>query len=144
MKTEHEKKENMITARRQNRITALELLYEIEMSGKTLDEALKSKDDVSKINETVLEYVNKVLDSNLEITGLIEENLTNYRLSRLNTLDVIILKGAVAEMLIDRIPHPIVIDEALEIAKIYTQGDDYNSVKIINSVLDKVSKVLKK
>ena len=91
MKTEHEKKENMITARRQNRITALELLYEIEMSGKTLDEALKSKDDASKINETVLEYVNKVLDSNLEITGLIEENLTNYRLSRLNTLDVIIL-----------------------------------------------------
>ena len=128
--------------RTENRIEALKLLYEMEMTGKSLDEVLKNKDEL-ELNDTILEYVKKATECDEEIVSIIEANLKNYRLNRLNKLDVVILKGAVAEMLIGKTPHAIIINEALNISRAFTQTEDFDSVKFNNSVLDKISKSLK-
>ena len=70
-----------------------------------------------------------------EIDPLIETHARNWRLSRMAVLDRLILRMAIYEFLCAETPPPVVIDEAIELAKTFS-GD--KAVGFINGVLDSV------
>ena len=74
-----------------------------------------------------------------EADKLIREHAEHWRLERMPAVDRNILRLAVFELLEGGTPAPVVIDEALEIARRFS-GDE--SVQFINGVLDAVRKSL--
>jgi N utilization substance protein B len=77
-----------------------------------------------------------------EIDDLIVKHLVNWRLERMPGVDRNVLRLAVAEMLgFKATPFPIVINEALEIARRYSGPE---SVSFLNGVLDALAKELVK
>ena len=70
-----------------------------------------------------------------EIDPLIAMHARNWRLSRMAVLDRLILRMAVYELLRGSTPPPVVIDEAIELAKTFS-GD--RSAGFVNGVLDSV------
>jgi len=77
-----------------------------------------------------------------EIDELITPHLVNWRLERMPGVDRNVLRLAVAEMLgFKGTPFPIIINEALEIARRYSAPE---SVSFLNGVLDALAKELVK
>jgi len=77
-----------------------------------------------------------------EIDELITQHLVNWRLERMPGVDRNVLRLAVAEMLgFKGTPFPIIINEALEIARRYSAPE---SVSFLNGVLDALAKDLVK
>ena len=74
-----------------------------------------------------------------EADRLIVAHAEHWRLERMSAVDRNILRLAVFELLEGQTPAPVVIDEALEIARRFS-GDE--SVQFINGVLDAVWKSL--
>jgi N utilization substance protein B len=77
-----------------------------------------------------------------KIDKLIEDSASNWRLDRMAAVDRNLLRAAVAEMIgYPQTPKPIIINEAIEIARKYSNPE---SVNFINGVLDGVGKSLAK
>ena len=75
-----------------------------------------------------------------EIDRLIAGHSRNWRLERMSAVDRNLLRMAVGEMLAFRgTPFPIVINEALEIARRYSTAE---SVDFLNGVLDSIARTL--
>jgi len=72
-----------------------------------------------------------------EIDGLIAQRAANWRLERMPVVDRNLLRMAVYEMKEQGTPPAVVIDEALEIARRYSEQE---AVPFINGVLDAVRK----
>ena len=73
-----------------------------------------------------------------EIDALIQDHAAHWKLERMAAVDRNILRAAVAEFLaVPEVPRPIVINEALEIARRYSSPE---SLHFINGVLDSISK----
>ncbi len=71
------------------------------------------------------------------IDSLLAANARNWRLARLAVVDRLIMRLAIYELVYTDTPTPVVIDEALELAKTFS-GDE--AVPFINGVLDGVSR----
>lgn len=71
-----------------------------------------------------------------EIINLIEKNLINYKLERVCKTDLAILVVAIYELKFLNEDVKIVVNEAVELAKKYSQD---NSYKFVNGLLAKVN-----
>lgn len=89
------------------------------------------------------EFANRLLRGAVERASeadtLIQAHAEHWRLERMSSVDRNILRLAVFELLEGQTPPPVVIDEALEVARRFS-GDE--SVHFINGVLDAVRKSL--
>ncbi len=75
-----------------------------------------------------------------DIDEMIEAHAQNWRMDRMAAVDRNVLRTAVAEFIgFPQTPAPIVINEALEIARKFSSPE---AVNFINGVLDSVSKDL--
>ncbi len=75
-----------------------------------------------------------------EIDRLIERHAQHWRMDRMAAVDRNVLRTAVAEFVgYPKTPKPVVINEALEIARRFSSPE---SVQFINGVLDSVAKEL--
>lgn len=128
-----------ITKRTENRIEAIKVIYEALMGDVSIDEVISRKESFER---EVLDFLGLVTKNDEKITSLIKENLKNYSINRLNILDLAIIKLAVAELLENKTPKAIVINEALNITKIYTNVEGNNQVKFNNRLLDNICKSL--
>ena len=75
-----------------------------------------------------------------EVDRLIADTTQNWRPERLAVIDRLILRMSVAEFLSGGspvVPHAVVIDEALELARTFSTED---AVKFINGMLDAIRK----
>lgn len=79
------------------------------------------------------------LDALDRIDPLIESAADHWRLSRMAVIDRLVLRLAVYELLAAETPAPVVIDEAIELAR--TFGDE-PSPRFVNGVLDAVRRGL--
>ncbi|GAA0346112.1 transcription antitermination factor NusB [Bacillus carboniphilus] len=124
--------------RRTAREKALQALYEIEISKSTADEAIDHiLDEEQQKDHTYLSFLVKgVQEHQLEIDGLVEKSLRKWTLNRLSVVDRNLLRLATFELKYSEdVPSKVVINEAVEIAKLY--GDD-NSGKFVNGVLSNI------
>jgi N utilization substance protein B len=75
-----------------------------------------------------------------EINELLAKFLANWSLYRVEKVNLAILRIATYELLFEKdIPHPVVINEAVELAKLYGGPD---SKRIVNGVLDRIRRHL--
>ena len=75
-----------------------------------------------------------------EIDGCIERASQHWRLERMATVDRNLLRVAIAEMLAySGTPLPVIINESLEIARLYSAPE---SVNFLNGILDAVARAL--
>lgn len=88
-------------------------------------------------NEFVKDMVYGVVTCYDELTNLANEHLKNWSIDRLDLTGASILRMAIYEIKYMDTPSIVVINEAIELAKKYS---DDNVRKIINAVLDKLIK----
>jgi N utilization substance protein B len=74
-----------------------------------------------------------------EIDQLILKRAENWRLERMPNVDRNILRMAIYEMKDLKTPPAVVIDEALELARRYSEAD---AVPFLNGVLDSIRKII--
>ena len=114
------------------------ILYQIDMYKKSnynydLDKVIKENIEIS--NEFVNTIVNGVLDNYDELNKIANEYLTDWTIDRLDNLGATILRMSLYEIKYTDTPNIVVINEAIELAKKYS---DENVRKMINAVLDKI------
>jgi N utilization substance protein B len=93
-----------------------------------------------EVREYALEIIAKVNEESAEIDRQLELSLYDWQLSRLPKIDRDLLRIAVAEIFFLDIPQKVAINEAVELAKRYSDDDGY---RFINGVLRRVSDRLK-
>ncbi|MBM7651566.1 transcription antitermination factor NusB [Neobacillus cucumis] len=128
--------------RRTAREKALQALFQIDVSNTeptlAIEHVLEGEQHDDYLNKLVL----GVVEHKSEIDNLITANLENWSLDRLATVDRNLLRLAAFELTFSQeIPENVILDEAIEIAKVF--GDDQSS-KFINGVLSKIKGTLHK
>lgn len=124
------------------RETALQLLYQWEVAAIGIDET----DDALALfwsthpapearQAGALRLARGTMTALPTIDPLIEGHAEHWRPERMAVIDRLIMRLAIYEMLVERMPPAIAIDEALELAKTFS-GEE--AVRFINGVLDAV------
>lgn len=127
--------------RREARVMAMQILYASDFNNVSIEDAIKFYDE-TPIDALTLEFVNNV-SSNLEkIDSIISESLINYTIERLNLVDKAIIRLAVSELL-NKTDKRVVINEALEITKEYSDQGDHKAVSFNNKLLDRICNSIK-
>jgi len=133
--------------RHRARESALQILYQWEIGGRAVEQAADTfftrqwpdEDEPSdELRAFAIALAVDTVDRLAEIDPLIAQTATRWRPERMAVLDRLILRMAICEMLRDTAtPAPVVINEALELARTFTTEE---SVKFINGMLDAVRK----
>lgn len=128
--------------RHRGRVAALQLLYQREVGGVEsgrLDPAVGSYWREHPAPEGSRQFADGLLRGTLDalerIDPLIEAAADNWRLSRMAVIDRLVLRLAVYELLAAETPAAVVIDEAIELARTFS---DEPSPRFVNGVLDAV------
>ncbi|ASE34084.1 antitermination protein NusB [Mammaliicoccus sciuri] len=85
----------------------------------------------------VKNFVKEVVEKKDELDEIVSPHLKNWTLDRLLKTDRIILRMATYELKYTDTPEKVIFNEAVEIAKVYSDDDHY---KFINGVLSSLSK----
>lgn len=94
-------------------------------------------------NESTSDIYYQIIDHLSKIDELIESNLYDYKLYRLSFVDRAIIRLATFELLKTDLDKRIIIDEAIELTKTYSNLDDMKQHKFNNRVLDEIAKKLR-
>ena len=133
--------------RREGREAAVQFLYQYDLGGDLTPEDLAGFYSFRGISPAARRFCQNLIDGILpdkikEIDLLIQHHAENYELERLSAVDRNILRLALYELLSgEGTPSPVIIDEAINIAKKY--GTE-QSGRFVNGVLDQVQRILKK
>ena len=95
-------------------------------------------------SEFINEGLQGVLNHLAKIDEMITTNLTNWKISRLSYVDRAIIRFATYELYLSNTPPEIIINEALNITRKYSDEGNNKMVGFTNKVLDNVAKYLKK
>ena len=132
-----------------SRVKALFMLYQYDLCNTDvnldsfdilLDEAKDDNEDNDYDHAFVLDLYNGVIANLPTIDKVIAINLDNYPLDRLSYVDRNILRIGTYELLYTKTPKSIIINEMIELSKVYSETTDYKTSKFNNSVLDKIAK----
>jgi transcription antitermination protein NusB len=134
---------SMTGKRRKSRELAMQMLFQADVGKQNPDEVRKTfwqareevEDDTRGFSEDLFR-VAKAREE--EIDAIIERHSQNWKLSRMAAVDRNVLRMAIAELLgFPGTPAPIVINEALEIARRYSAPE---SINFLNGVLDAIAR----
>ncbi len=136
-----------MAARHRSRQRALQVLYQHDIRGESLPDAIRhfystlhsEEDDPEPAGADAFmeQLAHGTVEKANEIDKLISERSANWRLERMSVVDRNILRMAIYEMSDLATPPAVVIDEALELARQFS-GEE--SVAFINGVLDAIRK----
>lgn len=146
------------------RVCAMKILFSLDLNS-SYDEL----EDLSKKIEFVMDpdYSSDLLDNEVEafilennpfvqelvlgvkhnldkIDKVIVESLKNWTINRLSYVDRAIIRLAVYELLETNTPANVIIDEAIEITKEYSNLEDDSQSKFTNRLLDDIKEKLKR
>lgn len=116
------------------------ILYQISLYKKNnitydIDNIIAEEVKDKQENDFVLNIVKGVINKQDELDEMANKYLNNWSLNRLGLADQAIIRMSIYEILYTDTPNKVCIDEAIELAKKYS---DDQVVKMINGVLDKV------
>lgn len=127
--------------RRLAREATLRSIYAVVVGKNTTQEVTKNiikeklKDDIESIKfaERLLLIT---IDNGVEYDEIISKHINNWEVNRLAIIDKLILRMALSELLhFEEIPTKVTINEAIEIAKMYSTR---KSGKFVNGILDAI------
>jgi len=122
------------------RESALQVLYQIDVTGDPVDAVLNQYWHTRNRNPEVVDFANEIVKGTIEhlseIDTTISQHSESWEISKMPIVDRNILRFAIYEILyMDDIPPKVTIDEAVDLANDYGMP---NSGKFINGVLDKI------
>lgn len=128
-----------MSLRRKGREVALQVLYQLDMSGESSEQGLHAFADSFDVSPKAREFawnlVRGVRDTRAEIDARVAEVSENWKVERLAQIDATVIRIAVFEM-VQGLPREIAIDEAVEVARRYGTGE---SAAFVNGVLDAIA-----
>lgn len=132
--------------RRKAREETLRILYRLEFDNRPLEETIVQYWENKRAHRATREYstwlVNGIISHQKKIDTFIQQASEHWRISRMTLIDRNIIRIATFEMLYEEnITPAIIINEAIEIAKMYS-GDE--AATFVNGILDAIRKNLKK
>ena len=127
-----------MASRRFGRVTALSALYQMDIGNFPRAKVLKLDWITEKIPDDLIEFIctliNGAADHQEEIDNLIVKYSDNWTLDRISPVDKAILRFSIYSLLYrEDVPAKVVIDEAIEISKLYSSEKSY---QFINGILD--------
>ncbi|PKK94490.1 MAG: transcription antitermination factor NusB [Tenericutes bacterium HGW-Tenericutes-5] len=125
----------MMMKRREFRDTIVKLIYQDILGG---EYCLLDYDE--EVNLTI----KRVQENYERLDAILEKNLSGWTIDRLNYVDLAIIRYATYEMIESDTPMRIIINEALEITKKYSNLDDDQEKKFNNRVLQNIKEYLEK
>jgi N utilization substance protein B len=131
--------------RRKSRELCLQMLFQWDMGKQSPEHVRKTfwaeRNDTDNETRGFAEDLFRVaVERQAQIDELIQKHAQHWRMERMAAVDRNVLRTGVAEFLAYReTPRPVVINEALEIARKFSAPE---SVQFINGVLDSVGKDL--
>ena len=123
----------------------MQMLFQADIGHHTADEVRatfwKSGDPVElEVSGFAEDLFGVAVERREEIDALISRHSTHWRVDRMPAVDRNLLRMAVAELVgFKSTPFPIVINEALEIARRYCAAE---SINFLNGVLDSIARSL--
>lgn len=135
-------------SRHRSRHRAVQILYQCDVRGIAPEEAVRNyygglyseeAEDKPGRDKFMEDLVDGTFDRRPEIDAYIEQHSEHWRVERMPAVDRNILRLAIFELLSGTLPAPIVIDEALELARRFSGPE---SVAFMNGVLDAIRKKL--
>jgi transcription antitermination protein NusB len=133
----------LVGKRRKSRELAMQMLFQADVGRQNPDEVRQTfwqaREDVDEATRGFAEDLFRVATAReAEIDGLLEQYSKNWRVNRMAAVDRNVLRMAVAELLgFPGTPPPIVIDEALEVARRYSAPE---SIDFLNGLLDAIAR----
>ena len=130
----------MALTRSELREKCMIILYQNDIINKNKNDAdidLISKENMEIENDFVKEVVYGVITHFNEIDSLCNKYMNDWTIDRIDKTGAAILRIAVYELKYTDTPRVVVINEAIELAKKYS---DDSVRKMINAVLDKMIK----
>ena len=133
-----------MAARHRSRKRALQVLFEWDMRREPIDRAIahyydtlysEESEKQPKPDKFMEELARGTVEQADDIDKKIEAKSEHWRLERMPVVDRNILRLAIFELSQQAVPAPVIIDEALELARQFS-GDE--SLSFINGVLDAV------
>jgi N utilization substance protein B len=134
-----------VGTRRKSRELALQMLFQLDMGKQSPEQVRKSFwSERKEMDESVRGFADDIFrlatERSDEIDKIIETHAQNWRMERMAAVDRNVIRAAVAEFMgYPQTPAPIIINEALEIARKFSSPE---AVNFINGVLDSISKDL--
>jgi len=131
--------------RRKSRELALQMLFQSDMGKQDAEQVRKSFwSERQEMDESVRDFADDIFriatERSAAIDEIIEKHAANWKLERMAAVDRNVMRAAVAEFMgFPQTPAPVIINEALEIARKFSSPE---AVNFINGVLDSVSKDL--
>ena len=126
--------------RTQARECALQILYQVDMTKSSPEEVLPSYWEFHPAPDDVREFAELIVRGTFQHLGDIDQKIVHYtenwELNRMAAVDRNILRLAVYELLyVDEIPPKVTINEAVNLAKKFSQEE---AGKFVNGILDKI------
>lgn len=114
------------------------ILYQVNIYEKNkikfdVDSVIKEVCEID--NEFVKDMVHGVITYKNDIDELANKYLNNWTIDRLGNTDQAILRMGIYELIYTDTPEIVAINEAIELAKLYSDDDVKN---MINGVMDKI------
>ncbi|GAB6045760.1 transcription antitermination factor NusB [Caminibacter profundus] len=126
------------------RESVIQTLYAIDQGNNDatsqFDELLKEKKIKGSKAEFAKKLLNGVLENLNEIDEMIKDHLIDWSFDRLDKVDKQILRLGVYELKYTDTPFQIVIDEAVKIAKNFSED---KAKSFINGILDRIAKEIR-
>jgi N utilization substance protein B len=129
-------------SRRSARILALQALYQIDISGKNAEEVLSFDWLDKSFDSSTIDFASQLVRGTMhewdKIDRSIRRQLENWDLGRVSYVDRAILRFSTYSLFYqDDVPDTVIINEAIDIAKIFGTDDSY---RFVNGVLDGIRK----
>ena len=131
--------------RRKSREIAMQMLFQADLGRQNAEEVRRTfwqaREKIDPDTQGFAEDIFRVaVERQDEIDTYIVTASKNWRLERMAAVDRNLLRAAIAEMLAyPATPLPIIINESLEVARIYSAPE---SIQFLNGILDAVARAL--
>ena len=115
----------------------MQALYQKEMTGSSNTDLIKQfKQNYKNLNLKDFEtYLKEIKQNILDIDSIIDKH-TNINIDQISKIELAILKQAIYEMKNSNLDKPIIISEAIRLAKRFGQDSSH---KFVNALLDKAA-----
>lgn len=131
-----------MSPRRKSRVIAMQMLYQMQLTTAPVENVIatfwENRDTPVELRPFAEMLVRNTTANRDAIDSVIQATSKNWKLHRMPVVDLSILRCATYEILYcDEIDAATSINEAVEIAKIYSTPD---SPKFVNGILDNIRK----
>ena len=128
--------------RRRGREYALQMLYAMDMNGYAPDEVFAGFNAIQDLNRDAFFHARRIVDGvhgHLEeIDDVLARFAEHWKIGRMAAVDRNLLRLGIYELMFQKeIPFPIIINEAIEIVKEFS---DQEGTQFVNGILDAASK----